>query len=359
MGSPSVTLDEITTDPNSSKLVDFDFLKGCLEIDELEYALGLERGGLDSYRNNAALMGAKVHSDMQEFRRQRAWALLPSTEILGSLFDLFTHNREALTPDGRVLFTDHLPVAEYTYQLLPPAPRKSEPKPVYIRGTRYDPPHTNLPLIRANVHPALAFCALMDYVMATYNASLGGCPLIDAPLRTSINRLMRLLLLPVPITWIHGTWKEFQHRGIIAVTTRPKQPPREETPPIDDRCKTPEERDYKHDHPLVLKQQDKEQKYMREHNERSTALAKGKASDIKKHHFLSSTVVTTVDVQSTKRARSPLSSTRTEPVEEPPAKRSKVQTKKGGRKKSSTGSTPNPLPLRRSTRKPSNPPRYT
>ncbi len=78
MGSPSVTLDEITTDPNSSKLVDFDFLKGCLvscplttiitarrnqhalqEIDELEYALGLERGGLDSYRNNAALMGAK------------------------------------------------------------------------------------------------------------------------------------------------------------------------------------------------------------------------------------------------------------------------------------------------------------
>ncbi len=46
---------------------------------------------------------------MQEFRRQRAWALLPSTEILGSLFDLFTHNREALTPDGRVLFTDVSP----------------------------------------------------------------------------------------------------------------------------------------------------------------------------------------------------------------------------------------------------------
>ncbi len=47
-----------------------------------------------------------VHSDMRTFHEEQVWALLPSTEILDSLFDLFTHNREAATPDGRVLFTD-------------------------------------------------------------------------------------------------------------------------------------------------------------------------------------------------------------------------------------------------------------
>ncbi len=47
-----------------------------------------------------------VHSDMQAYYKAHVWALLPSTEILDILCDLFAHNRAAATPDGRVLFTD-------------------------------------------------------------------------------------------------------------------------------------------------------------------------------------------------------------------------------------------------------------
>ncbi len=253
-------------------------------------------------------------------------------------------------------------MAEYTYWLLPPVPEDSEQKPVYIRGTRYDPPYTNLPLIQANIHPAIAFNVLMDYEMTTCCRASRGCPLIDDPLYMSILRIKCVLTQPVPIEWLHGTWMEFRDRGIVPVTKRRKEPPRDEAPAVDNRCKTPEERDYKPKHPLVLKQQEKEQKYMRENNERSTALAKGKASDIKKHHFLSSTVVTTVDVQPAKRARSPSLSRTADPVEEPPAKRGKTKTQKGGRNETSTESSadlPTPPPLRRSTRKPKNPPKYT
>ncbi len=56
--------------------------------------------------SSLAKHGILVHSDMQEYYKAQVWALLPSIEVLQSLFDLFVHNRAAPTPDGRVLFTD-------------------------------------------------------------------------------------------------------------------------------------------------------------------------------------------------------------------------------------------------------------
>ncbi len=203
----------------------------------------------------------------------------------------------------------------------------------------------------------------MDYVFTTFDIELNGSPLIDTRLRTLIIQTMNPIQEPIPITWMHGTWKKYQHRGLVPVKGFPKKP-RQPTPPPDDGYQTPEERDYKTNDPRILKQKKKMRKYMKENNERSTALAKGNASDIKKHH-LDSTAADVVDVQPGKRARSP-SLSRTEPVEEPPSKRSKTQSKKGrrsGNKESSPGALtpPNYLPtppLRRSTRKPKNPPKY-
>ncbi|KAF8914465.1 hypothetical protein CPB85DRAFT_1433705 [Mucidula mucida] len=316
----SATLDEITTDPTSSELLDFHFIPpngfATSNLDGLEYTLGLERGDLDHYRDNTALMSTKLHSDMQEYYKAQVWALLPSTEILDSLCDLFIHNREAPAPDGRVLFTDHLPVADYTYQLLPPVPRNGGQKPLYISKNRYDPPYENLPLIKANVHPAFVFCALKDYVTLTFNVKLDATPLIDTPLRLLVYRMMGFIRHPIPVTWTHGTYKEFLHRGLITVKGLPKKPRREQPTAIDD---TPEERDYKLDDPRMGKRHNKMREYMEENNERSTALAKGNASDIKKHHNYT-IVVNAVDVQPAKRARSP-SLSRAEPVEERSSKR--------------------------------------
>ncbi|KAF9026303.1 hypothetical protein BDZ89DRAFT_1161302 [Hymenopellis radicata] len=368
MEPTSATLDEITTDPISSKLLDFDFIPrngfSTSSLDGLEYTLGLERGGLDHYRNHTALMSAKLHSDMQAFYTEHVWALLPSTEILESLFDLFKHNREAHTPDGRVLFTDHLPAVEYTYQLLPPVPRNAEQKPLYIVDRQYDPPYNNLPLVRANVHPAFVFCALKDYVMATFKVELDAAPLIDTPLRMLVYQIMGLIRRPIPVTWTNGTWGEYLHRGLVPVKGLPKQPRRKQPPPpVDDGYQTPEERDYKANDPRMLRRQTNVQKYMAENNERSTALAKGNALDIKKHRYIS-TAANVLDVPPSKRARSP-SLSRSESVEEPPAKRGKTpaQQKQGGRRKKSSTGSPAPAylptpPLRRSTRKPKNPPKY-
>ncbi len=168
----------------------------------------------------------------------------------------------------------------------------------------------------------------MDYVLATFNIALNGPPLIDTQLRMLIIQTMNPIQEPIPITWLHGTWKEYQHRGLVPVKGFPRKPrepnfpekPREPTPPLDDGYQTPEERDYKASDPRILKRKKKMQKYMKENNERSTALAKGNASDIKKRHILDSNVV---EVQPAKRARSP-SLSRTGPVEEPPSKRSKT-----------------------------------
>ncbi len=254
-------------------------------------------------------------------------------------------------------------MADYTYQLLPPVPADSEQKPLYIGNTRYDPPYNNLPLFRANVHPAFVFCALKDYVTLTFNVKLDATPLIDTPLRLLVYRIMGFIRHPIPVTWTHGTYKEFLHRGLIPVKDLPKKPRRTQPSTIDDGYQTPEERDYKLDDPRMVKRQKKMRNYMEANNERSTALAKGNASDIKKHHNYT-VVANVVAAETAKRARS-LSLSQTEPVEEPPSKRSKTQSKKArssGKRESTDAITPpNYLPtppLRRSTRKPKNPPKY-
>ncbi|KAF9021122.1 hypothetical protein BDZ89DRAFT_1042969 [Hymenopellis radicata] len=119
---------------------------------------------------------------------------------------------------------------------------------------------------------------------------------------------------------------------------------------------------YKANDPRVLRRRTNVHKYMKENNERSTALSKGNASDIKKRRYISmaANVESVVDEQTAKRARS-----RSGSVGEPPAKRGKTQVKK--KRSSGTEGSAGPIaphtmptpPLRRSTRKPKNPPKYT
>ncbi|KAF9002814.1 hypothetical protein BDZ89DRAFT_1081235 [Hymenopellis radicata] len=159
---------------------------------------------------------------------------------------------------------------------------------------------------------------------------------------------------------------------------------RKDTPTSNHGYVTPEERDVTPNDPRPVIRENKMDKYMDEHNERSTKLAKGAALNLKAHqsanssmhqssntliHQSSSTLIhqspnipmhqsddTASEAEADvggKRARS--ATVIPEPCEEPLRKRRRM---KGRSKKGSTTDQTTP-PLRRSTRTPKIPPKYT
>ncbi len=162
-------------------------------------------------------------------------------------------------------------------------------------------------------------------------------PVLDSVMQDLINRLSTIVDQAIPIAWVNGTWDEFDDRGLVYVSDYPRNPPKKATSaPADDGYVTPEERDVKTDDPRRVRRENKMVKYMEEHNERSTKLAKGAALDLKTQQ---SNTVTEAGLA--KRLITP------EPADEPKKRRSKTPI-----------AEPKPG-LRRSTRARKNTPKYT
>ncbi|KAF9007725.1 hypothetical protein BDZ89DRAFT_1144444 [Hymenopellis radicata] len=118
--SKTVELSQITTEPQSSTVEHFNFIaKDELGLDGLEYHLGLSRGDIVRYRN-LPIMSTSLRADMVELMKTSSWALLPSTDILHKIQDLYEYNHGLSTStDERKLFTDVLPEDVYEYELMP------------------------------------------------------------------------------------------------------------------------------------------------------------------------------------------------------------------------------------------------
>ncbi len=78
-----------------------------IQLDTVEYCLGLKRGGIDKYKNSKLLVTTRmivlftatpllilsaVQEDMIALLKAARWALLPSREILEKIRDLYADN---------------------------------------------------------------------------------------------------------------------------------------------------------------------------------------------------------------------------------------------------------------------------
>ncbi len=93
-----------------------------MQLDEIEYCLGLERGDIKHYNDEDLLRAEReppsslavssfahpmvpVHSDMAKLSKDAQWALVPSGDALQSMIELFEGNH-AKNPSNRTLFKD-------------------------------------------------------------------------------------------------------------------------------------------------------------------------------------------------------------------------------------------------------------
>ncbi|KAF9027345.1 hypothetical protein BDZ89DRAFT_1134297 [Hymenopellis radicata] len=90
-------------------------------------------------------------SHMVELMKTSSWALLPPTDILHKIQDLYEYNHDLSTStDERKLFTDVLPEDVYDYELMPVC--TPDRLPVHVSGRCYKYPDRNRPRIRSTVH---------------------------------------------------------------------------------------------------------------------------------------------------------------------------------------------------------------
>ncbi len=194
-----------------------------------------------------------------------------------------------------------------------------------------------------------------------------------------------LLGQAVPIAWVDGTWDDYDHRGLVHVRDYPRTPREKPSAPEDDGYVTPEERDVKADDPRRLRREKKMAKYIEEHNQqRSTKLAKGAALDLKAHqsantptpqmhksedvpkdqdghtltHHQDENTPAQADVKGVVGKRARRATATPEPGEQQVRKRRRIRSKQGSTRSTSPPDQTTPG-LRRSTRTPKNPPKYT
>ncbi len=209
--------------------------------------------------------------------------------------------------------------------------------------------------------------------------------MVSSVLHNLLHEIMSLVQLAIPIDWLDGTWDEYDHRGLVLVRDYPRNPREKASPPLEDGYVTPEERDVKPDDPRKVRREKKMEKYIEEHNQkRSTKLAKGAALDLKAHqsantptpqmyesegvpghqdghtpaHHQDENTPAQADVKGVVGKRARRATATLEPGEQQVRKRRRIRSKQGSTR--STSPTDQTTPgLRRSTRTPKNPPKYT
>ncbi len=134
--SSYISLRDVTTQPEADELVKYEFVNNSdlvrvlcgrdltelmmCQLDEIEYCLGLERGGITKYSGTDLLRAEgelrvlsglsnpeppPVRSDMVELLKEGQWALIPSRQDLQIMRDLFLDNHAKGT-QNRTKFTD-------------------------------------------------------------------------------------------------------------------------------------------------------------------------------------------------------------------------------------------------------------
>ncbi|KAF9024670.1 hypothetical protein BDZ89DRAFT_1114576 [Hymenopellis radicata] len=267
--SETIELSQITTDPQSSTVENFNFIaKDELGLDGLEYHLGLSRGEIVRYRD-LPIMCTSLRADMVELMKTRSWALLPSTRILHQILDLYKYNHNPSTAtDQRKLFTDVLPEDVYEYELMPVYTPDRLQCTFPLKNT------TNIRIVifpvsgRPSTH-ALSFVPSGDIDANPLVLNYAPNPISKNPsLSALLSEIFVTATSCVNISWLHGTWFDFRERGVAVARHDPKPPARESPVSEDEEIHTDEERDLE-DPRLVLTRY-KLLKYMATHNQRSS-----------------------------------------------------------------------------------------
>ncbi|KAK0460507.1 uncharacterized protein EV420DRAFT_1478280 [Desarmillaria tabescens] len=96
-------------------LEDYYFRLRSKEIYKMEFYWGLSRGKIEQ---ESHLNRVQLRSDMKQLLENEEWTLIPTDETLQRIYDLQDYNQECC-PDIRRMFTNAIPVQDYTYTLLP------------------------------------------------------------------------------------------------------------------------------------------------------------------------------------------------------------------------------------------------
>ncbi|KAF9024209.1 hypothetical protein BDZ89DRAFT_131669 [Hymenopellis radicata] len=146
------SLASFTTSPEMQPLEDYCFIPRAKEIYKMEYYWGLSRGELEL---ESALNRITVRTDVKKLLEEEQYALIPTQDTLQILYDLHDCNQERAHDDRRV-FTEVLPIGEYTYHLVP----TSTSSPPIQFADCFNPSSKSTEfLIRSSVHPALVIAA--------------------------------------------------------------------------------------------------------------------------------------------------------------------------------------------------------
>ncbi|KAF8868373.1 hypothetical protein CPB85DRAFT_1364589 [Mucidula mucida] len=156
--SSYISLRDISTKPAFDEPETYEFVNNTDLLDEIEYCLGLERGGIIEYSD---LLRAELRSDMVELLKEGQWALIPSRQDLQIMRDLFLDNHAKGT-HNRTKFTDAIPIKPfYEYRFMGvEQPGKS----FHARSESYESPYSDFPVIRTTLHPCFVFPSLAHCV---------------------------------------------------------------------------------------------------------------------------------------------------------------------------------------------------
>ncbi|KAG7445367.1 uncharacterized protein BT62DRAFT_191715 [Guyanagaster necrorhizus] len=156
-----VPLECLTTADSANSLPaleDYHFTLRAKDVYRMEFYWGLSRGDLE---RESHLNHVRLRSDMKELLENDQWTLVPTDETLRRIYDLQDYNQKCC-PDLRRMFTNVIPVQEYTYNLFP----TSVTRRVYIifpsSSTLLSKHHpSTLPLLKISslVHPCFVLGA--------------------------------------------------------------------------------------------------------------------------------------------------------------------------------------------------------
>ncbi|KAF8909499.1 hypothetical protein CPB85DRAFT_1307740 [Mucidula mucida] len=199
----------------------FNFVIGnVLGLDALEYHLGLSRGEITKFTD---IMTTPLHRDMINLFKAKSWALLPTLDVIKTIWDLFNYNQSLSTTTlARRMFTQDLPekpVKPYQYELLPVC--TPDKLPIYIRDKRHDYIYSDLPRIETSIHPCFVIKSLCQYV-AWGNLDYAPNSLIANPhWRRLVSETGLTSSLPINLSWLHGTWTDYPERPAVAARPDP------------------------------------------------------------------------------------------------------------------------------------------
>ncbi|KAF8909451.1 hypothetical protein CPB85DRAFT_1307584 [Mucidula mucida] len=170
-----------------------------IQLDTVEYCLGLPRGGIATYKDSKLLV-TTLQEDMVSLLRDARWALLPPREILEKIKKLYSDNHNKGTYN-LTAFTEVIPEDDYEYEFLCLSP--PDGCQWRVDGVAYSFPLQDFPRIRTTIHPCFLFTTLMKYMArGPQDQSHLRCMEDVVSLCDHINLLR---IRPVYVSWLGAT----------------------------------------------------------------------------------------------------------------------------------------------------------